>query len=161
MARDCKQSSGSGSNSAPLGSRQDQEYESLMNELGEGSGRARIGGSSGAAPWERQKRIEARKYSNPHSLAVVLNYVAWEGRGGRDDRGPPAGPPGGYSTMPPRKSTPIPCLATTDLAAPGSSAPGYGPPPTSSSFGPPPGSYAPPPPSYGMPRKCFRRKPST
>lgn len=61
MARDCKQ--GSGSNTAPLGSRQDQEYESLMSELGEGSGRARIGAPGASAPWERQKRIEAREYT--------------------------------------------------------------------------------------------------
>ena len=61
MARDCKQNAVTGTNMAPLGARQDQEYENLMNELGEGSGRRITNGSGGAAPWERQKRIEARK----------------------------------------------------------------------------------------------------
>lgn len=71
MARDCKQNAVSGSNNAPLGNRQDQEYESLMNELGEGNGR-RITGAPGAgpAPWEKQKRIEARKSNRLCSIGM-------------------------------------------------------------------------------------------
>ena len=113
MARDCK----SGGTGVAIGSRQDQEYESLMNELGEGSGRRQItaGSGGGSAPWDtrQQRRIEPAPWENRQAPAA---YSA-----------PPPGADYGARKFGHRTSL---------MAAPGTN---YGPP--GHSMAPPPGAY--------------------